>query len=144
MLLAANSHEPLYGTVGTPRKLWSVWREREDSEEFIREIVNRPLDRVQGKRVATDFAAHMKRHDALMENQRFATALDETIVGLCRPERFMRLIRRYMLFDGPHKKVARYQQVATIETLVNASRNVMRAVSARAASSGTPRGLARV
>ncbi len=30
----------------------------------------------------------------------------------------MRLARRYMLFDGPHKKVARYQQVAVIETLL--------------------------
>lgn len=118
LLLAANTHEPLYGTVGTPRKLWSIWREREDTEEFIRDIVNRPLDTVQGKRIAGDFAAHMKRHVELMENQRFATVLDETIVSLCRPERFMRLIRRYMLFDGPHKKVARYQQVATIETLV--------------------------
>ncbi len=118
LLLAANSHEPLYGTVGTPRKLWSVWREREDSDDFIRDIVNRPLDTVQGKRVAIDFAAHVKRHDELMASQRFPTALDDTIVGLCRPERFMRLIRRYMLFDGPHKKVARYQQVATIEALM--------------------------
>jgi type I restriction enzyme, R subunit len=118
LLLAANNHEPLYGTVGTPRKLWSVWREREDSEDFIRDIVNRPLDTVQGKRVAIDFAGHMKRHDELMANQRFPTALDQTIVGLCRPERFMRLIRRYMLFDGPQKKVARYQQVATIESLM--------------------------
>lgn len=118
LLLAANNHEPLYGTVGTPRKLWSVWREREDSEEFIRDIVNRPLDTVQGKRLAIDFAAHIKRHDELMLNHRFPTALDETLVGLCRPERFMRLIRRYMLFDGPYKKVARYQQVATIESLL--------------------------
>jgi type I restriction enzyme, R subunit len=118
LLLAANNHEPLYGTVGTPRKLWSIWREREDTDDFIREIVNRPLDTVQGKRVAIDFASHMKRHDGLMANLRFPTALDETIVGLCRPERFMRLIRRYMLFDGPLKKVARYQQVATIEALM--------------------------
>src|SRR6202020_2184570 len=59
LLLAANNHEPLYGTVGTPRKLWSVWREREDSEDFIRDIVNRPLDTVQGKRIAIDFASHM-------------------------------------------------------------------------------------
>ena len=27
LLLAANSHDPRYGTVGTPRKLWSVWKE---------------------------------------------------------------------------------------------------------------------
>lgn len=35
LLLAANNHEPLYGTVGTPRKLWSVWREREDNRTFL-------------------------------------------------------------------------------------------------------------
>ena len=118
LLLSASSHDPRYGTVGTPRKLWSVWKEREDANTFISEVVNRPLDTIEGKRVALDFGPYMRRHDMLMEEHRFVTPLDETIVGLCRPERFMRLARRYMLFDGPHKKVARYQQVATIETLL--------------------------
>jgi len=118
LLLSANSHDPRYGTVGTPRKLWSVWKEREDPADFAVQVVNRPLDTVEGKRVALDFAPHMKRHNGLMEDHRFVTPLDETLVGLFRPERFMRLVRRYMLFDGPHKKVARYQQVATIETLL--------------------------
>ncbi|TAA65093.1 type I restriction endonuclease subunit R [Shinella sp. JR1-6] len=118
LLLSANSHDPRYGTVGTPRKLWSVWKEREDPADFAVQVVNRPLDTVEGKRVALDFAPYMKRHDGLMEDRRFVTPLDETLVGLFRPERFMRLVRRYMLFDGPHKKVARYQQVATIETLL--------------------------
>lgn len=118
LLLSANSHDPRYGTVGTPRKLWSVWKEREDPADFAVQVVNRPLDMVEGKRVALDFAPYMKRHNGLMEDHRFVTPLDETLVGLFRPERFMRLVRRYMLFDGPHKKVARYQQVATIETLL--------------------------
>jgi type I restriction enzyme R subunit len=118
LLLAANSHDPRYGTVGTPRKLWSLWKEREDAPDFAVGVVNRPLDSIEGRRVALDFASHMKRHNGLMEEHRFVTPLDETIVGLCRPERFMRLVRRYMLFDGPHKKVARYQQVATVETLL--------------------------
>jgi type I restriction enzyme R subunit len=116
LLVAANSHDPRYGTVGTPRKLWSVWKEREDPAGFASEIVNRIIDDIAHKRIAADFAPHMKRHTGLMEDGRMTTPLDETLVGLCRPERFMRLIRRYMLFDGPAKKVARYQQVATIET----------------------------
>lgn len=118
LLLSANSHDPRYGTVGTPRKLWSVWKEREDPADFTAQVVNRPLDTVEGKRVALDFAPYMKRHNGLMENHRFVTPLDEMLVGQFRPERFMRLVRRYMLFDGPHKKIARYQQVATIETLL--------------------------
>jgi type I restriction enzyme R subunit len=118
LLLAANTHDPRYGTVGTPRKLWSAWKEREDSEEFFRDVVNRPLDSIDGKRVALDFTPHMRRHDEMMTRQREATPLDKTIIGLCRPERFMRLLRRYMLFDKAQKKVARYQQVSTIETLL--------------------------
>ena len=118
LLLAANSHDPRYGTVGTPRKLWSAWKEREDPTGFAVDVVNRPLDSVESKRVAIDFAPYMKRHHRLMEVHRFVTPLDETIVGLCRPERFMRLVRCYMLFDGPQKKVARYQQIATIESIL--------------------------
>lgn len=118
LLLAANTYDPRYGTVGTPRKLWSVWKEREDSEQFLSDVVNRPLDSIDGKRVALDFAAHMKRHGEMMAREREVTPLDTTIIGLFRPERFMRLMRRYMLFDKSQKKVARYQQVSTIETLL--------------------------
>ncbi|MFZ1085664.1 MAG: HsdR family type I site-specific deoxyribonuclease [Terracidiphilus sp.] len=118
LLLAANNHDPRYGTVGTPRKLWSVWKEREDTGDFATDVVNRPLDAVEGKRVAIDFARYIERHKSLMDERRLVTRLDETIVGLCRPERFIRLVRRYMLFDGPHKKVARYPQVATVESLL--------------------------
>jgi type I restriction enzyme, R subunit len=118
LLIAANSHDPRYGTVGTPRKLWSVWKEKEDTADFVSAVVNRPLDTVEGKRVALDFAPYMKRHHGLMEEHRLVTPLDETLVGLCRPERFIRLVRRYMLFDGPQKKVARYQQILTVENLL--------------------------
>jgi type I restriction enzyme, R subunit len=52
LLLAANSFDPRYGTVGTPRKLWSVWKELEDSDGFATSVVNRILDAVEGKRVA--------------------------------------------------------------------------------------------
>lgn len=118
LLLAANSHDPRYGTVGTPRKLWSVWKEREDPADFALNVVNRPLDSIQSKRIALDFARYIKRHNELMEQHRLATPLDETLVGLCRPERFIRLVRRYILFDKPHKRIARYQQVATVEALL--------------------------
>jgi len=118
LLIAANTHDPRYGTVGTPRKLWSAWKEREDSQEFIEAVVNRPLDTIEGKRIAVDFAADIRRHGELMARGREATPFDQTIIGLCRPERFMRLLRRYMLFDKAQKKVARYQQVSTIETLL--------------------------
>ncbi len=49
LLLSANSYDPRYGTVGTPRKLWSVWKEREDPSGFAVDVVNRPLDTVEGK-----------------------------------------------------------------------------------------------
>src|SRR6202020_2844187 len=85
LLLAANSHDPRYGTVGTPRKLWSTWQEREDPAGFAADVVDRPLEGVEAKRVALDFAPHSRRHNSLMEEHRFVTPLDETLVGLCRP-----------------------------------------------------------
>ena len=81
----------------------------------------------------------MKRHAGLMEDSRFATPLDEPLVSLCRPERFMRLVRRYMVFDGPHKKVARYQQVAVIETLLKQIEERDANGRRKVGSSGTPR-----
>jgi type I restriction enzyme R subunit len=118
ILVAANPFDPRYGTVGTPRKLWSVWKERQDADSFIRDLVNRPMDSIEGRRVSVDFAPHMKQHAELMALGREATALDKTLIGLCRPERLMRMLRRYTLFDTSQKKIARYQQVSTIESLL--------------------------
>lgn len=119
LLIAANSHKPRYATVGTPAKLWSTWKEREDLPEYVGEVVSRELDEIEAQAIFQDFAIHRRKHDGLREaGGRMATPLDELLVSLCRPERILDLARRFMLFDGPFKKVARHQQMFAVKDLL--------------------------
>ncbi|MER8448053.1 HsdR family type I site-specific deoxyribonuclease [Mesorhizobium sp. M1066] len=118
LVLAANPHEPRYATVGTPLKFWSSWREREDAPDFSRKVVARSLDSIEAKHIFDDFAPHRRRFQALAEQGRESTRLDETLVALFRPERLLDMARRFTLFDGPVKKVARHQQVFAINSVL--------------------------
>jgi type I restriction enzyme R subunit len=119
LLIAANPHAPRYGTVATPAKLWSAWKEAEDEPGFAEGIVNRPLDELEERAIFKDFALHRRRHAGLTEGgRRWPTALDELLVALCRPERLLDLARRFTLFDGPVKKVARHQQMFAVKSLL--------------------------
>lgn len=119
LLIAGNASHPRYATVGTPAKLWSTWTEREDKPEWVAEVMNRTIDPIEQAAIYSDFAAHQRRHRGLMESGgRMGTPLDEMLIHLCRPERLLDLARRFTLFDGPFKKVARYQQVFTVKSLL--------------------------
>ena len=43
--LAGNNHSPKYGTVGTPKKFYSIWREEIDLSDFINGRTLSPLDK---------------------------------------------------------------------------------------------------
>jgi type I restriction enzyme R subunit len=119
LLLAANPNEPRYGTVGTPLKFWSSWKEREDAPKLVQKVVSRALDPIEAKHIFDDFASHRRRFQALSEHGREPTKLDETLVALFRPERLLDMARRFTLFDGPVKKVARHQQVFAIKSVLS-------------------------
>jgi type I restriction enzyme R subunit len=119
LLIAGNSHAPRYATVGTPAKLWSAWKEREDNPGYAAEIVGREIDPIEEAAIFEDFGLHRRKHSQLLEaGGRWATALDQTLVSLCRPERLLDLSRRFTLFDGPVKKIARHQQMFTVKDLL--------------------------
>jgi type I restriction enzyme, R subunit len=119
LLIAAQPHGPRYATVGTPAKLWAEWKERDIPGEEIAALVNRPLDAIEEAEILKDFAAHQRRHRAVHEaGGRYATEQDRLLTGLCRPNRLLDFARRFVLFDGPFKKIARHPQFFTVRHLL--------------------------
>ena len=74
--LAGNNTDPKYGTVGTPEKFYSIWKEELELEEM--------------KKLVTD---------------RVPSKLDEMVYGLFLPERVPLLIRNYIVFAIPMPKL---------------------------------------
>ncbi|QFQ88684.1 HsdR family type I site-specific deoxyribonuclease [Paracoccus kondratievae] len=120
LLVAMNRNEARYATVGTPRKFWQTWRDEEDTDEAIAPFANRVLTVAEKDAIFSgDFAGARAYFDAMAaEGERAVTAQDRTVYALCRPERLLDLIRRFTVFDGGVRKVARHQQFFGIRRAV--------------------------
>jgi type I restriction enzyme R subunit len=120
LLLVMNRVEARYATVGTPLRFWQTWKDEEDRDETIAARVARPLTEAEAAAVfSDDFAsarAHFERLTA--EGPRAITAQDRAVHALCRPERLLDLVRRFTVFDGGTRKIARHQQFFGIRKAV--------------------------
>ena len=93
LTLAVNRQQAFYGTVGTPRKFWAVWREQQDRPETVNALVNTPLSPVQNDAIFSGpFASARADFEERAALPREVTAQDETLYALCRPERLLSLI----------------------------------------------------
>jgi type I restriction enzyme, R subunit len=112
LLISMKRQEARYATVGTPRKFWQTWRDEEDRDEDILPAINRPLTAQEKDAVFSgDLAEARAFFDELFEGGRRAiSAQDRLIYALCRPARLLDMIRRFTVFDGATRKIARHQQ----------------------------------
>lgn len=118
LLIAANDGAPRYATTGTPAPFWAHWHEEGFGEGELHLRVNRGLNPQEAARIWADFSAFRRAHDGLMDPRaggRQPTDLDRTLIGLCTPERLLKIVRGFTLFDNGVKKVARYQQFFGVE-----------------------------
>ncbi len=120
LLLSISGSEGLYGTTGTKKKFWSIWREEEIPEAELSAIRNAQLSLDQ---VSSLFAE--RPGSALADYKRLhldpatVTEQDQLIIGLLRPDRLLDFTRRFMFFDKKLGKiVARYQQVRGTKAII--------------------------
>ncbi|MCX7644223.1 MAG: type I restriction endonuclease subunit R, partial [Rhodobacteraceae bacterium] len=120
LLMVMNRIEARYATVGTPRKFWQTWRDEEDTDAAIVPFANRVLTAAEKDAIFSgDFAGARAYFDAMAaEGARAVTVQDRMVFALCRPERLLDLIRRFTVFDGGIRKVARHQQFFGIRRAV--------------------------
>ena len=117
ILMSVNKNENRYATTGTPAKLWNVWKENEIGDAVLRGLIDTPLSDDQHDALFSDDFAGEGLFDAGQEG-RLITDQDRALVGLCRPDRLLRLTREFILFDGPHKIISRFQQFDAVRKTV--------------------------
>lgn len=120
LLLTMKRQEARYATVGTPQKFWQTWRDEDDPDDAIHSVANEPLTEEEKDAIFSgDFAGARSYFEALAaEGDRAVTEQDRTIYALCRPERLLDLIRRFTVFEGGDRKIARHQQFFGIRAAV--------------------------
>jgi type I restriction enzyme R subunit len=118
ILMSVNKNENRYATTGTPAKLWNVWKENEIGDAVLRGLIDTPLSDDQHDALFSDDFAGEGLFEAGQEG-RLITDQDRALVGLCRPDRLLRLTREFILFDGPHKIISRFQQFDAVRKTVS-------------------------
>lgn len=120
MLISMKRSEARYATVGTKRQFWQTWRDEEDTDEVIAPLANRDLTTEEKDAIFSGEFSNARPYfeEMVVEGDRAVTAQDRTTYALCRPERLLDLIRRFTVFDGGVRKVARHQQFFGIRRAV--------------------------
>jgi len=92
LLMAVQPNMVKYGVTGTQSDFWSVWKEKNDQQ------------------------VHRILKSEVNDNQsRLPTEQDKSLYALCNPARLMDLIYKFIVYDGPEKKIARYQQFFAVQ-----------------------------
>lgn len=114
-----NRNRCMYGTTGTERKFWYPWKEKMQYKIELKSLVNTPLSEEKKEKLfASRYKYCRKYFEELEQFPREVTDQDEILYGLCRPERALEFIKKFILYDAGTKKIARYQQYFSVkETL---------------------------
>ena len=121
LLLAISKNEAKYATVGTPAKFWSVWKENfsESDEADLKKRVSLPLSEGQIDKILATKEFWGRERESYGSLERQVTPQDQALYALCRRERLLELIFRFMLFDGGEKKIARHQQYFCVNKILD-------------------------
>lgn len=121
LLLALARDKAEYGTSGTPRKFWTVWKE-DGLDEAVQALVSRPLREDSGL-LEGPFANVASAFRKLHAEGRSLSEQDRSLYALCRPERLLELIFGFIVFDNGEKKLARYQQFFAVQDILSRVRS---------------------
>lgn len=118
LVLALARDKAEYATTGTPRKFWSVWREGGLDDE-VRTRIEKPMPGDTLDRLLTGpFELVGKEFRSILAQGRAVYEQDRLVYGLCRPERLLEIVYKFVVFDHGDKKVARYQQYFTVQDIM--------------------------
>lgn len=118
VLIALARDKAEYGTTGTERQFWTVWKENEQDEE-IGKLLRCGLDDDEKSRLlAKPFADVSERFREILAQGRDVYEQDRLLYDLCRPERILELAYKFVIFDDGIKKIARYQQYFTVGDII--------------------------
>ena len=126
LLLSLNRQAARYATVGTPQRFWQTWRDAEDDDAAVTPFANRTLTEAEADAIFSgDLAAARPYFEALQgRGDRAVTAQDRMLFALCRPARLLDLVRRFTVFDGGERKIARHQQFFAVRAAVERAKQV--------------------
>ena len=111
-----NRNRCMYGTTGTERKFWYPWKEKAQFNTVLENLIDTPLSKDKKEKLfASRYNYICKYFDELEKAPRQITDQDIILYGLCRPERVLEFIKKFILYDAGIKKITRHQQYFSVK-----------------------------
>jgi len=132
LLIGANKEELKYGTIGSPNKFYTSWKERDenDNEEWknrksfkkeftkqVKKIISNPIDKNLYQTLLSDLNGSTYNHKQILD--RLPTSQDKSVASMFKKHRFLDICKNFTLYDAADKKVMRYQQYFGIKKIFN-------------------------
>lgn len=122
LVLSLAVNEAKYATTATPKEFWSVWtekfstqKEEENYTKILFDLKQKELPHNNSTEIfKTRYYSTIKHFKELNKLEKEVTSQDRLLYNLCRPERLLELMFRFILFDDGIKKICRYQQYFAI------------------------------
>ena len=115
----------MYGTTGTEKKFWYPWKEETQFQTELEKLVNTPLSQEKKEKLFALRYKHTQNHFEELEKSPIQiTNQDIMLYGLCRPERVLEFIKKFILYDAGVKKITRYQQYFSVKNTLRRITNV--------------------
>ena len=121
ILVALAENQAMYGSIGAPIQFWNNWKEMKDERDKnlleIHGVKNQPVPNELKNAI---FSWRQDEDKAEMERvwssgEIHPTEQDKLIYNLLRPERVLKQIKDFTVFEGDAKIVSRHQQFFGIE-----------------------------
>ena len=119
LLMALAPDQACYGTTGTPHQYWAVWKETGLEGALGRTMASPVDDAAMARLLSGPFAPVRGAYQSLVAVGREISDQDRTVYALCRPERLLELVYKFILFDAGAKKIARCQQYFTVRKVLH-------------------------
>ena len=122
ILISVNSKDAKYASVGAIERFWFRWEEQEFSQQDIHNVVTHPINKDALSAIYQDLTEDSQLDKTQQQNIGSKITLSEQtklLVSLCRHNRFLDLIKNFILFEEDSKKLTRYHQYFLVKNALN-------------------------
>ncbi|MEG2339760.1 MAG: type I restriction endonuclease subunit R [Odoribacter sp.] len=129
LLLSIATQSASYATTATPEKFWAKWTEQfansEEQQAYKQTLLQKVNEKLINPKLFGERFGYVRGHfEQLHASPITSSVQDEYLYSLCRPERLLKLMYSFTLFDDGIKKVARYQQFFAVQKTLERIRGI--------------------
>lgn len=129
LLLSIATQSASYATTATPVKFWAKWTEQfansEEQQAYKQTLLQKVNEKLINPKLFGERFGYVRGHFEQLHSSPITPSVqDEYLYSLCRPERLLKLMYSFTLFDDGIKKVARYQQFFAVQKTLERIRGI--------------------